>query len=142
MITKERFDTKYRILDNGCWEWLGALMTGGYGSCWYGKQSIGAHRVSYFFHKGIMSNRAQQIDHLCRNRACVNPDHMELVTRKENILRGMAPSAKYARSTRCIRGHEFDEKNTIVNPDGHRNCRECVKAYGREWKRSKRLASC
>lgn len=66
-----------------------------------------------------------ELDHLCRNRRCCRPDHLEPVTHKENVLRGMAPSAINARKTHCKRGHEFTAENIYPSPDGVRRCREC-----------------
>lgn len=66
-----------------------------------------------------------EADHLCRNRACVNPTHLEWVDRTTNIRRGESPAAIHRRQTRCIHGHPFDAANTYVLPDGERACREC-----------------
>jgi hypothetical protein len=77
------------------------------------------------------------IDHLCRVRCCVNPAHMEVVTMKENILRGVSQSAINARKTACIHGHPFSGDNLKIAPDGERICRACVKRAGRE--RAQRL---
>ena len=70
----------------------------------------------------------KQIDHTCRVRACVNPKHMEPVTQRVNILRGVAPPAENARKTVCSKGHPFSEANTYRNPRGHRICRLCRNA--------------
>lgn len=107
--------------DNGCWLWQGKKDNLGYGR--YGKQ-YRAHRWSYEYHKGPIPE-GLQIDHLCRNRACVNPDHLEAVTKKENTLRSLAPTAINARKTHCYKGHPFDERNTYVTPEGWRTCRAC-----------------
>ena len=82
------------------------------------------HRLTYELIRGPIPE-GLQIDHLCRVRACVNPNHMELVTQSENIRRGMAPSAINARKTHCYKGHPFSEENTYVSPKGERYCRTC-----------------
>ena len=68
-----------------------------------------------------------QIDHLCRVRNCVNPDHLEPVTPRENTMRGYSIQAQNARKTHCIHGHPF-EGNTYARPDGNRECAVCKKA--------------
>ena len=115
----------YRVLDDGCWEWLGSTSTG------YGCFRRGyAHRYSYELHKGAIPD-GLQIDHLCRNRLCVNPDHLEAVTVRVNVLRGVSRVAANARQSHCIRGHEFTPENTRRRANGSRACRECGRQRGR-----------
>lgn len=111
----------------GCWNWLGWKNRQGYGLMRKGPVRYIAHRISYEIHKGEIP-KGLIMDHLCRNCSCVNPDHLEAVTVKENTMRGNAPSAANARKTHCIRGHEFNEENTRVYPGKygpHRACRAC-----------------
>jgi hypothetical protein len=108
----------------GCWLWTGNLNAQGYGTgtYWrYGKQL--AHRLVWMVLRGTMPTGLEP-DHLCRVRRCVNPDHLEWVTHRENILRGEAPAARHARVTHCPRGHEYTPANTSMD-GGSRMCREC-----------------
>jgi hypothetical protein len=102
---------------NGCWVWTGSC-SGAYGQFGINHVPYGAHRVSMMLFKGleIKPGRAMNIDHLCRNTLCVNPDHLEYVTFTENMRR--------ARLTHCRRGHEFTEANTRWYRN-HRYCRQC-----------------
>jgi hypothetical protein len=115
---EERFWAKVAKAD-GCWLWTGAKDTSGYGNF----QGIGAHRIAYQLTVGPIPE-GLTIDHLCRVRACVNPVHMEPVTRKENTWRGEGRAGKEHRQTECIHGHPFDEANTIHRACGRR-CRTC-----------------
>lgn len=114
----------------GCIEWDGAIDRDGYGRT--GKWVL-AHRVAWTAKFGIIP-RGKQIDHICRNRRCVNTDHMELVTQKENILRGIGPTAVNARKRYCSKGHALSGSNLVRRPDGHRECRECRRARWRAYR--------
>lgn len=111
---------------NGCWSWTGPVGHNGYGKCAINKKSKLAHRVFYQHFKGEIQS-GNQIDHLCKNRLCVNPEHLEEVTAKENNLRSESPSAINAKKTHCINGHEFTVENTYVSKLGRRNCRACAR---------------
>lgn len=122
-------------LIRGCWEWTGAKNAGGYGVC-RGQQ---AHRASYELLVGPIP-AGLQLDHLCRNRACVNPDHLEPVTRKVNILRGEGVAAKNARKTHCLNGHELTGHNLIQHKGG-RECRACARRRFEEYKARRLLTT-
>lgn len=111
---------------SGCWEWTSHINKWGYGEFYYAGGIKFAHRVSYELHHGPIPS-GFQVDHLCRNRSCVNPAHLEAVTQAENILRGTSPTAENARKTHCIRGHELSGYNLYIRKDrpGRRQCREC-----------------
>lgn len=111
---------------NGCWEWTGAL-TGGYG--YFGRMTpdgphnFNSHRAAYESLRGPVPD-GLVLDHLCRNRRCVNPDHLEPVTHKTNILRGVGFSATNAKRTHCAHGHPLTGDNLVVYA-GKRVCRQC-----------------
>lgn len=123
---EERFVRMVEVDEvTGCHVWTGAL-SDGYG-CFNlgdGKKSYRAHRFSYEMEKGPIPEDFV-LDHLCRNRACVNPEHLEAVTSRENTLRGENFSALNARKTSCPKGHPYDEENTYITPDGTRQCAKC-----------------
>lgn len=120
-----------RLLDKteqreGCWVWTATLDRHGYGTFWLGR-NVGAHRASLLLH-GIELPAGMDVDHLCRNPACVNPSHLEVVTRRTNILRGAAPTALTFQMNRCKRGHEFTPENTRIQGGDptKRQCRTCL----------------
>ena len=119
----DRFWPKVRQDDEtGCWNWVGNT-SDGYGALRIDRKMVKAHRFAYELLVGPIPD-GLQLDHLCRNRACCNPGHLEPVTDVENILRGEGPPAVNARKTHCIHGHEFTEANTYVYPH-FRSCKAC-----------------
>lgn len=125
-----------RVTPTGfCWEWGGTLTDEGYGVFMEAKRQYKAHRRAYELLVSPIPN-GLHLDHLCRNRGCVNPDHLEPVTPKVNYLRGFSPMAIAARRKHCVNGHEYTPENTRVCPDGGRDCRTC----DRDRKRKERAA--
>jgi hypothetical protein len=106
----------------GCWEWIGGRTGRGYGGFWIDGRTIQAHRVSYEHFVGPISE-GLQLDHLCRNRGCVNPKHVEAVTCQENLVRGISHNGS---KTHCMQGHEYTPENVLTVRGRHRRiCREC-----------------
>jgi len=117
-------------LHGGCWQWTGAVgaggKEGGYAQMRDAGRTLYAHRLSYETLVGIVPD-GLHLDHLCRNRRCVNPLHLEPLTCRENLLRGEGASAKNAVKTHCKHGHPLSGKNLRMNA-GKRVCRLCASA--------------
>ena len=113
--------------DTYCWNWTGKQNSKFYGYFWYNQTTAQAYRFSYETFRGPIPE-GLEIDHLCRNTSCVNPDHLEVVTRRENLLRGSSPVGINVRKLHCVHGHPFNEKNTRVDPkSGSRYCKTCCR---------------
>lgn len=129
----QRFCDKVEPQLIGCWKWSAAKNSKGYG--YFGtstkRGTMMAYRFAYEINKGKIPE-GMEIDHLCRNTSCVNPNHLEAVTSRENIMRGNGFASINAKKTNCVRGHEFSPKNTIKRErTGARRCRECANMYMR-----------
>ena len=124
----QRFWSKVDFLSDphGCWIWRGNV-SNGYGRFTIGATGFRAHRVSYAITTGA-PEVGQHVDHMCRNKLCVNPAHLEAVSHRENVIvRGTGPFAARARQTHCKWGHEFTPENTIIH-GGRRECHACYLA--------------
>ena len=100
------------IIDNktNCWNWIGGKDQQGYGQGFYNHRRERVHRILYAFFKGkIPRGKIMQLDHLCRNTSCCNPEHLELVSQKTNVLRGEGITAQAARRVNCIHGHPLEK---------------------------------
>ena len=104
----------------GCWSWIGAKCGDGYGRLSLNRKSFQAHRVALAL-DGYRLTSGLVVDHLCRNRACVRPDHLRETTHKENMT---APGTPAARDS-CARGHLFSQENTSIDRRGARTCKIC-----------------
>lgn len=136
----ERFNAKIERLPNECIVWTACQDGRGYGFFQVGDRSIRAHRWLWEHENGPVP-AGMQLDHLCRNRLCVNPKHLEPVTQRENILRGECPAAVNARKTHCVRGHELSGANLVVRRDGARSCRTCANATKRAYKARRKVST-
>lgn len=141
---RESFDVtdppKHRPELGPCWQWKRRLDHGGYPQFSIGhSRRVQAHRWAYKLHVGPIP-RGLDLDHLCRNRACVNHSHLQPVTRRENLLRGATITAANSAKMSCSRGHYFTAENTYKWRNV-RQCRECRAMHSRNRKRREPSAS-
>ena len=123
--TQDRFWAHVEPEPNtGCWLWVGSLDGGGYGRFWDGRRQSCAHRVAFEIFRSPIPP-AMEIDHLCRVRPCVNPQHLETVTPSVNQRRG-GPASR----TACLYDHPYTSDNIYVCPRGRRRCRACRRRHG------------
>lgn len=121
------FLKKFKVTEDGCWEWKQSKTTSGYGQCaarFEGKSSTSAHRVAYWLFKGSVPNE-MQVHHTCHNPPCVNPAHLELVTRAENMQ--LLQQSEFGK---CPQGHEYDS----VDSEGTRRCSVCRKVANERYR--------
>lgn len=112
--------------NSGCWLWEAGWSSRGYGVFWVEQFEYKAHRIVYIIVKGSIP-KGLELDHLCRNKCCCNPDHLEAVPHLVNVQRGDAGKKMAARrntKTHCVNGHSFAE-NSMVLRNGYRRCRAC-----------------
>lgn len=118
--------------NTGCWLWLRAIGADGYGRVSISGRTRLAHRASWELHVGPIPS-GLVIDHKCRVRSCVNPDHLRVTTIGDNVRCGEGPTGQHLRATHCIRGHAFDEANTYrYKKTGWRMCRTCQRERYKE----------
>lgn len=140
MQESTRFFNKIKKIRGGCWEWIGSLNLQGYGQFTYSGGNR-AHRYSYEYHKGKIPE-GLTIDHLCSNRKCVNPDHLEAVTLKVNVLRSNGLTAQNARKTHCVSGHVLSGDNLLVvntKTGPQRRCKICKRQIAKNWRKANKL---
>lgn len=135
--TEERFMERVHVDKvTGCWLWTASCQYTGYGRYRYNGKDCRAHRASYEIFVGTIPD-GLDLDHLCRVRKCVNPEHLEPVTRRENLNRGIGISAINHHKTHCKNGHEFTPENTYITPAGYRQCQTCRNRIMKSFRKDK-----
>ena len=146
MNLPERIVRKFTHDESGCWVWTAYKNDDGYGVVWDGNvgKTRKAHQVLYELAKGPIPD-GLEIDHLCSNRACINPDHLEAVAHLENVRRGTTGQGGNWQKdkTVCPQGHPYSVENTYAYPPGSRQpggrkCRTCHRIQQRRYKATRR----
>ena len=134
----ERFEANV-IRSDGCWVWSGRTNKHGYHMTRIKARTVLVHRCAYELFVGPIPE-GKQLDHLCRNRACVNPFHLEPVTSRENWMRGVAPSRENLTKAKCKYGHVLSGDNLILRTDNapegrkYRQCKTCRATKAAAWR--------
>lgn len=141
---RARIKARVTITDRGyatpCWISDRATTATGYTRIRVDRRSQATHRMAYIAWVGPLADD-QEIDHLCRQRACCNPQHLEAVTHRENIRRSDTAWALIHRTRRCKRGHEMTEDNVRLLTNGAQACRTCIREWNRERMRVRRASA-
>lgn len=123
-IARDRFDHYWTLGANGCHEWAGCKDEDGYGKFYFNNRNHPAHRWAYEQIHGPIPGLVP--DHLCRNHGCVNVEHLEAVTNRENLMRGNTRAAANAAKTHCPQQHSYSGDNLYITPSGTRGCKTCM----------------
>ena len=122
-----RLMSRLRV-EGECWVWTGGRTATGYGQINLNDKTERAHVMAMLLRHGHEALAAETVNHLCANRACCNPDHLQFASQHENLLHGDTIAARCAAKTHCVRGHEFSPENTYVRArERSRGCRECTR---------------
>lgn len=135
----ERIDKKVQQ-DGDCWRWTAARDTTGYGRIVYERKLWPAHRLVYTLLVGEVP-RGLVLDHLCRNRWCVNPYHLDPVTDAVNFSRAPDPNRRKKEQSHCKNGHPFEGRNLIMRRNGCRDCRACGLEQARRYQAKKKAVA-
>lgn len=129
-LTAEQLDRLWVLIEvseAGCWIWTGRRLPSGYGNFYLCRVQVYTHRLLYMITTGPIAT-GLHTDHLCRNPPCCNPEHLEPVAARENVMRSpIAPAALNARKTHCKQGHPLADDNLAINTAGARVCRTCAR---------------